>query len=332
MINSILFIGNAIIDLIYNADDAFLAQHDLQKGIMKLLDKPLDEAVITNIINNNHAQIVPGGSAINTATMLNQIGFSNNGLYSRIGKDYFGQLFEQHLKNNNIDYHVQYSEQEKTAYSLIIVTPDCERTMQTYLGASAKINKNIINTADINKYDALYIEGYLIYQPETWQAVLTAADIFNKNNKQIIISLSDPLCVANNQKMFQNFIEKYATLLLCNQQEANNLCSESDNQKRDQYFRDNTNVTVITQGKAGCQLITKDKNMQFNLTDCDQNMVLDATGAGDAYAAGFLYGYTQNINVEKCCIIGNNVGYECVCNVGARINSDKINEKIKNLF
>ena len=324
---NIVGIGNAIVDNICLVDEKFLVEHNLTKGGMFLID----EANATKLSHLKHEKISSGGSIANSIATLALLE-CNTALIGKVGKDKFGDIFFDDLKKIGCDFICKHKEKSgSTAQSFVLITPDGERTMCTYLGLASKI-QNEIDENIIKDAEVLYLEGYLWDEPETIAALREAIEIAKDNDVKVAFSLSDAFCVERHRDDFLNMMGRF-DVLFANEVEMKVLIGEDfakDDYKKvkEAMSRYNPQITIaMTVGEKG-SVVFKDYNTyQIPTTKVDK--VIDTTGAGDAFAAGFLYGIDNNLSLEESAILGNIFAGGVIVQIGARIEREKLLELIK---
>ena len=311
----VLAMGNAIVDMTAIVTDEFLTEHDVTKGIMHLVDSEKSNEIYKNIDVSN---VSAGGSAANTIYSLAKLGVSS-GFIGKISEDELGGMFEDSIKGVGVEYKTKPVSQDKevsTSKCMVLITPDSERTMCTYLGASGHITAFDVDEEMIAKSEITYLEGYLFDGDETKKAFKMVADIAHKGGKKIALSLSDPFCVERHHKDLAEFIEKYVDILFCNEEEIKALCKSEDLPKTMPHC----SLVIITRGDKGVVIISKDEYVEVP-ADTDVE-VIDLNGAGDGFAAGFLYGYVKELPLKTCGEIGVAIASEVISTVGARPETD----------
>jgi sugar/nucleoside kinase (ribokinase family) len=303
-------IGNAIVDILAFADDSFLTQRGIAKGSMRLIDEA-EAAELTKALSDS--KMISGGSAANTV-----VGLASFGLKAAfIGKaktDDLGALFASDLTRIGVNYTTKTAgEGAATARSIIIVTPDGERTMNTFLGAAqnlttADIDENLVANSQIT-----YLEGYLWDPPEAKKAFLKAAEIAHKNGRKVALSLSDAFCVGRYRAEFLELItSKTVDIVFANESEATALYETADFIP---HLRRDASLAVVTLGANGAMAIEGEKTVSVKAI---ATTVVDTTGAGDLFAAGFLAGYVQNEGLEASLTRGARAASEVISHLGAR--------------
>ena len=319
-------IGNAIVDIITNIDDEFLNRNLLKKGSMNLINledssKILDECKIIKQIS--------GGSAANTVVSLANLG-NNVEFIGRIKNDNFGNFFAKDLKESGAEFKSNYVETRKSsAHSIILITPDAQRTMCTYLGASTEFEPNNINDESIKVSKYLYLEGYLWDSELAKKAFIQAAKIAKESKTKIILSLSDSFCVDRHRESFLHLINDFVDVLFCNEEELKSLLQLTDLDECKRQVKSLCDLTAITMGERGSFIVKRNKTELIRPFIFGK--AVDTTGAGDIFAGGFIHGLINNLSLNDCGKIGSICAGHIVTQVGSRskINLQKlINENI----
>ena len=312
-------IGNAIVDIVTNIDDEFLKRNFLEKGSMNLINLENSGRILKDckIIKQ-----ISGGSAANTVVSLANLG-NNVEFIGRIKNDKFGNFFSKDIKQSGASFNSKYVEtKESSAHSIILITPDAQRTMCTYLGASTEFEPNNINYESIKMSKYLYLEGYLWDSELAKQAFIKAAKIAKESKTKIILSLSDSFCVDRHRESFLNLIKNFVDILFCNEEELKSLFQVVNLDQCETEIKSLCELTAITLGDKGSLIVNKNK------TDLIKPFVfgkaIDTTGAGDIYAGGFIHGLIKNLSLNDCGQIGSICAGHIVTQIGSR---SKINLK-----
>ncbi|MGH6736479.1 MAG: adenosine kinase [Methyloceanibacter sp.] len=306
-------IGNAIVDIISRCDEGFLTKHDLAKGFMRLIDAEeaarLYEAMGPAIERS-------GGSVANSIAGLASFG-AKCGFVGRVAADQFGGIFRHDIRSLGIAYDTEPAgDGAPTARCLILVTPDGERTMNTFLGASVDfapddIDKDVIGAAGI-----VYLEGYLFDKDAAKAAFRKAAKLAKKAGAKVALTLSDPFCVDRHRADFRKLVKEDADIVFANEKEITTLYEvNSFDEAADSALQD-CEMAVLTRSEAGSVILGGGETVEVAADPVPK--VVDATGAGDLYAAGFLYGLTQNLPPEACARLGSLAAAEVISHIGAR--------------
>jgi sugar/nucleoside kinase (ribokinase family) len=312
-IYDVVGIGNAIVDIIARCDEAFLAKHDLSKGFMRLV--PAEEA------GRLYEAMGPaiersGGSAANTIAGLASFG-AKCGFIGRVASDQFGGIFRHDIRSLGVTYETPPAlDGAPTARCLILVTPDGERTMNTYLGASIDFAPQDIDASMIEGAKFVYLEGYLFDREEAKAAFKEAAQLAGESGTKVALTLSDAFCVDRHRADFRALIAKGAHIVFANEKEITALYEvNSFAEAADAAMRD-CELAVLTRSEAGSVIVSKGETVEIEPMPVAK--VVDATGAGDLYTAGFLFGLTKGFPLEACGRLGSLAAAEVIGHIGAR--------------
>jgi len=314
-------IGNAIVDIVTNVDDEFLESNLLQKGSMNLINLENSVKILRDckIIKQ-----ISGGSAANTVVSLASLG-NKVEFIGRIKDDKFGNFFSKDIKESGASFNSKYVEtKESSAHSIILITPDAQRTMCTYLGASTEFEPDNINYESIKESKFLYLEGYLWDSELAKQAFIKAAKIAKESKTKIILSLSDSFCVDRHRESFLNLINDFVDILFCNEEELKSLFKVNELEQCKIEIESICELTAITLGEKGSLIVHKSKT-EF-IKPFLFGKAIDTTGAGDVFAGGFIHGLINNFSLNDCGKIGSICAGNIVTQIGSR---SKIN--LKNL-
>ncbi len=308
---NILGIGNAIVDVICRVDDNFIKDNNLTKSTMKLI---FDEKEFQNLlINLKIEKTVSGGSVANSIVGLSQLG-NEVGFIGKVSDDELGNKYEEGLKKENVKYF--YSKKKEllpTGTCLILVTPDSERTMCTFLGTAGKINENDVNVDAIKKSDIILLEGYLWDEGDPKKAFDKAIN----NAKKVSMSLSDQFCVDRHKPHFLELVKNNLDITFANEQEIISLINAKNFEEVISFGKQIGKLLVITRGEKGAVAIKDDE-----LSECgikEGLKIVDLTGAGDLFAAGFLHGYIGNKPLKECLELGTHMSSKVIQQIGARL-------------
>ena len=307
----ILGIGNAIVDVICKVNDDFIIQNNLTKSTMKLF---FDENEFKNLLTNLKIEkTVSGGSVANSIVGISQLG-DKAGFIGKISDDEFGSKYEEGLKKENVEYFYSKKKEElPTGTCLILITPDSERTMCTFLGTAGKINENDVNSDAIRKSEIIFLEGYLWDEGEPKKAFDKA--ISNANN--VAMSLSDLFCVDRHKPHFLNLIKNKLDITFANEQEIISLIEAKDFNDVINFSKQLNKLVVITRGEKGAVAIKGEEVIE---TKIQKNLkILDLTGAGDLFAAGFLHGHINKLSIKESLEKGTEMASKVIQQVGARL-------------
>jgi len=306
----ILGIGNAIVDVLCKVDDNFLETNSLTKSTMKLID----EIEFKKLLSSLHIeQTISGGSVANSIVGLSQLG-NNVGFIGKVNNDDLGQKYEDGLKNENVNYlYLKKDEPIATGTCLILITPDSERTMCTFLGTAGKINENDVEAEVVKKSEITFLEGYLWDEGDPKRAFDKA--IINSN--KVAMSLSDLFCVERHRENFLDLVKNKLDIIFANEQEIISLTNSKSFDDVISFSKDLNKEIVITRGAKGAVSIS---NNQVITCRAKENLKLvDLTGAGDLFAAGYLHGYINNLSTEDCLDKGTELSSKIIQKIGARI-------------
>ena len=307
----ILGIGNAIVDVICKVDDDFIHQNNLVKGNMKLI---FDLNEFKKLLSNLKIEkTISGGSVANSIVGLSQL---NNevGFIGKISDDHLGEKYEIGLKSENVNYiYSKKKESLPTGTCLILVTPDSERTMCTFLGTAGKINENDISVNAINKSEIIFLEGYLWDEGEPKKAFDKAINNANK----VAMSLSDKFCVDRHKPQFLDLVKNRLDIVFANEEEIMSLIDTSSFDEVINFAKEINKLIVITRGEKGSVSIKGDIVIESGIKK-DLNIV-DLTGAGDLFASGYLHGYLNNFSQKDCLEKGTEMSSKIIQQIGARL-------------
>ena len=308
----ILGIGNAIVDVICKVDDNFIAQNSLTKGTMKLI---FDENEFKTLLSNLKIEkTISGGSVANSIVGLSQLG-DKVGFVGKISDDELGASYENGLKSENVEFFYSKKKEEiPTGTCLILVTPDSERTMCTFLGIAGKINENDIDADIIKKSEMIFLEGYLWDVGEPKKAFDKAINSANK----VAMSLSDQFCVDRHKPHFLELVKNKLDITFSNEQEIMSLIDAKDFSEVVNFGKELKKLLVITRGEKGAIFINGDEVVENGVKE--NLKIVDLTGAGDLFAAGFLHGHINNLSIKESLSKGTEMASKIIQQIGARIN------------
>jgi sugar/nucleoside kinase (ribokinase family) len=307
----ILGIGNAIVDVICKVDDNFITKNNLTKSTMKLFFDENDfKKLLTDVIIE---KTVSGGSVANSIVGISQLG-DEVGFIGKVSDDNFGSKYEEGLKKENVKYFYSKKKEElPTGTCLILITPDSERTMCTFLGTAGKIDENDVSSDAIKKSEIIFLEGYLWDEGEPKKAFDKAINIANK----VAMSLSDQFCVDRHKPHFLNLVKNKLDITFANEQEITSLIEAKNFDEVINFSKQLNKLVVITRGEKGAVAI---KGEEIVESDIHKNLkIVDLTGAGDLFAAGFLHGYINKSSIEKCLKKGTEMSSKIIQQIGARL-------------
>ncbi len=307
----ILGIGNAIVDVICKVDDNFIAENNLTKSTMKLF---FDENEFKNLLTNLKIEkTVSGGSVANSIVGISQLG-NEVGFIGKISDDEFGINYEEGLKKEKVEFfYSKKKEMLPTGTCLILVTPDSERTMCTFLGIAGKINEKDVSVDAIKKSEIIFLEGYLWDEGEPKQAFDKAINNANK----VAMSLSDLFCVDRHKPNFLNLVKYKLDITFANEQEITSLIEAKNFDDVINFSKQLKKLIIITRGEKGAVAINGDEVIE---NDIKKDLkIVDLTGAGDLFAAGFLHGYINKLSTKECLEKGTEMSSKVIQQIGARI-------------
>ena len=307
----ILGIGNAIVDVICKVEEDFLIQNNLSKGNMKLI---FDEREFKKLLSSLKIEkTISGGSIANSIVGLSQKG-NKVGFIGKITDDDLGEKYEIGLKKENVKYF--YSKQKEklpTGTCLILITPDSERTMCTYLGIAGKINENDIDVDALKKSEIIFLEGYLWDEGDPKKAFDKAISNANK----VAMSLSDKFCVDRHKSHFLDLVKNRLDIIFANEEEIMSLIDTNNFDEVIQFAKENKKLFIITRGPKGALSINNGKVIEVQVK---KNLnIVDLTGAGDLFAAGYLHGYLNQFTEKDCLESGTEMASKIIQQIGARL-------------
>ena len=310
-------IGNAIVDVLAKADDALLAEHKLPKGGMSLIDAPTAERLYGVMGAGVEAS---GGSAANTIAGIAALG-GKTAYIGKVADDQLGDVFTHDIRAVGVSYDTpRLSGGLPTARCLIFVTPDAQRTMQTFLGATSQLGPEDVDMNAITSSKVLYLEGYLWDQPRAKTAMREAAIKAKAAGVKVSLTLSDSFCVARFRDEFKELIKEHVDILFANESEILSLYEVQDFDAALQRVRKDAEIAALTRSEKGSVVV---KGEEVHVIDAVKGVeVVDTTGAGDAYAAGFLYAYTQGRDLATCGRLGGVMAAEVISHMGPRVEAD----------
>jgi len=306
----ILGIGNAIVDVICKVKDNFITDNGLTKSTMKLVDKTEFEKLLSNL---KIEETISGGSVANSIVGLSQLG-NKVGFIGKINEDDLGNKYEEGLKKENVHYfYSKKKEKLPTGTCLILITPDSERTMCTFLGTAGKINENDVDVNAVKNSEMIFLEGYLWDEGDPKKAFDKAI----KNSNKVAMSLSDLFCVERHKAHFLDLVKNNLNIIFANEQEILSLINTKNFHEVVSFGKQLGKLLVITRGEKGSIAIQEDK-----VVECESKKnlkIVDLTGAGDLFAAGFLHGYINNLSVKESLEKGTEMSSKIIQKIGARL-------------
>lgn len=311
----IVCIGNALVDTLQQIDENIIEKLDLNKARMTLVDKERSNFLLENMPNPTYAA---GGSAANTAYWISVLG-GQAGFIGKVSNDDLGNQFKSSLSEHGLEDLTVYEEgDDQTGLCAIFITPDGERTMNTYLGAGAQLSMSDLNEQAINKCNILYMEGYLWDRLPSKEAFMYASNVNKLSGGKNALSLSDVFCVEAHRDSFLDLIKENIDYVFCNEDELKALTLQDTAEKSFKFFEENfpkLEQLICTLGSKGAIVIKDNKEYFFEATEAN---VIDKTGAGDFFAAGYLYGLQKNLTIDESANFANKSAAHVISEIGVR--------------
>jgi sugar/nucleoside kinase (ribokinase family) len=306
-------IGNAIVDVLAHCDDAFIARNSLTKGAMTLIDTDRATSLYDAM---GPAVEISGGSGANTTVGIASLG-GKAAFIGKVGNDQLGGIFRHDIRSAGVQFDIAPATSgTPTARSMILVTPDAERTMNTYLGACQELTPDDVEPHLIQRAKVTYMEGYLWDPPLAKQAFLKAARIAHDAGQEVSLTLSDSFCVGRYLTEFQDLVKNHVDILFANTSEILALWQTDNWDEAVRLTREHCDLAALTRSEKGSVIVTADEVHEIPAWPVDQ--IVDLTGAGDLYASGFLYGYTHGRDFATCGRIASLAAGEVISHLGAR--------------
>ena len=313
----VLAIGNAIVDVIARHEDSFLEQAGIPKGSMRLISAEEAEALYARM---GPGREVSGGSAANTTAGLAALG-SRAGFIGRVSQDQLGHVFAHDIRAAGVDYRTPPANGGRpTGQCLIIVTPDAQRTMNTYLGSCQELDETDIDEAWVRAARITYFEGYLWDPPAPIRAIEKAAAIARAAGRQVAMTLSDVFCVEGHRQDFLGMFGSMVDIVFANENEAKALFQTDDVAAAAQALAERVPLAIVTRSEKGAMVLSGGERHEVPVSPAAR--VIDTTGAGDLFAAGFLAGYTAGRPLRDCAVMGTIAAAEVIEHYGARPEDD----------
>lgn len=309
----VIGIGNAVVDVLTHTDDAFLKKHELDKGGMTLIDAKRAEFLYSKM---GQCVEMSGGSAGNTMAGIASLGGS--GAYiGKVANDQLGEVFGHDMRSVGIEFGTDpLFDGAPTARCLILITPDAQRTMNTFLGACVELGPKDIDPDLIARGKVTYLEGYLFDPPKAQEAFVKAARIAHENGRKVSLSLSDKFCVDRHREAFMELLDHHIDVLFANETEILAMFETDDFEEAARRVRGKCEVAALTRSEKGAVIVHADGTEEVAAEPVDK--VVDTTGAGDLYASGFLHGYTNGRSLAECARLGAIAAAEVISHDGAR--------------
>jgi len=310
----VLGIGNAIVDVIARTEDDFLVRHQMNKGSMTLIDEPRAEAIYASM---GPAIEISGGSAANTIAGVASFG-ARGAFVGKVKDDTLGKAFSHNIRATGVTFTTRLAtDGPSTARCYVLVTPDGERTMNTYLGAAQNLSPADLDEKQIAAAGVIYLEGYLWDPPKAKDAFRKAAEIAHRAERSVALTLSDSFCVDRYRDEFLNLMRTGAVdLVFANESELHSLYQTADFDTALAAVRNDVKLAVVTRSEKGCVVVSREANEAVRAAPIDK--FVDATGAGDLFAAGFLTGLARDEDHRNCARLGAIAAAEVIQHLGAR--------------
>ena len=306
----ILGIGNAIVDVICKVEDNFLSENQLTKSTMKLVDEVEFKKLLSSL---KIEETVSGGSVANSIVGLSQLG-NKVGFIGKVNDDNLGEKYEEGLKKENVEYFYSKKKEElPTGTCLILITPDSERTMCTFLGTAGKINENDVDLSAVKNSEIVFLEGYLWDEGDPKKAFDKAI----QNSNKVAMSLSDLFCVKRHKPHFLDLVKNKLDITFANEQEITSLIDAKNFEEVISFSKALGKLIIVTRGEKGA--ITIKGN---DVAECKVQKdlkIVDLTGAGDLFAAGFLHGHVNNLSLNESLEKGTEISSKVIQQIGARL-------------
>jgi len=310
-------VGNAIVDVLAQADDRFLSDHELEKGVMSIIDGARAEKLYGLMGPGVEAS---GGSAANTVAGIAGLG-GRAAFIGKVADDQLGQVFRHDIRAVGVAFDTPPLKGGiSTARCLIFVTPDAQRTMQTFLGASSELGPEDVDEGRIAASKVVYLEGYLWDQPLAKEAMRKAAVAAGRAGRKVSFTLSDPFCVDRHREEFLDLVENHVDILFANESEIMSLYKVNEFEQAVDRVRGHCEVAALTRSELGSVIVSGREAEVIGAEAVP--VVVDTTGAGDAYAAGFLHAYAQGRDLRACGRLGSLLAAEVISHYGARAETD----------
>jgi len=307
----ILGIGNAIVDVICKVEDSFLSKNNLTKSTMKLVDEAQFKKLLSSL---KIEETISGGSVANSIVGLSQLG-NKVGFIGKINEDELGNKYEEGLKKEKVEYFYSKKKEElPTGTCLILITPDSERTMCTFLGTAGKINEDDVDIKAVKNSEITFLEGYLWDEGEPKKAFDRAI----QNSNKVAMSLSDQFCVERHKSHFLDLVKNKLDIIFANEQEIISLIDAKNFEDVILFCKQLQKTIVVTRGEKGS--IAVQKNEVFECNSQKNLKIIDLTGAGDLFAGGFIHGYINKLSIKESLEKGTELSSKIIQKIGARLN------------
>lgn len=310
-------VGNALVDVIAQVSDEFVTkqseEHGMEKGAMTLIDETRAVHLYSEMTNSTETS---GGSAANTMAGFASFG-GKGGFIGKVADDELGKVFQNDIKSLGLQFDTQpLALGAHTGRCMILVTPDAQRTMNTFLGASVELNPEDVDQELIASAKVTYLEGYLFDKEQAKQAFIKAAEYAHAAGHRVALTLSDPFCVDRHRSDFLRLVENHVDILFANEDEIKSLFMQESFDDAKSAISKHVEVAALTRGEKGAVIVAGDEEFVITAEPVDQ--VIDTTGAGDQFSAGFLYGFTEGMDLETCGKLGAIAAAEVISHIGPR--------------
>lgn len=310
-------VGNALVDVLAQTSDAFIAEqkakHGMEKGAMTLID---EARALELYMAMGSGVETSGGSAANTMAGFASFG-GKGGFIGKVAEDDLGKIFQHDIRSIGVQFETQpLAMGAKTGRCLILVTPDAQRTMNTFLGASVELGPDDIDTDLIASAQVTYLEGYLFDRDQAKAAFIKAAEAAHAAGHRVSLTLSDPFCVDRHRSDFLRLVENHVDILFANEEEIKSLFLQDNFEDAISALTKNVEIAAITRSEKGAVILNDGK--RFDIAAAPVSKVIDTTGAGDQFAAGFLYGFTEGKDMQTCGKLGALAAAEVIQQIGPR--------------
>ncbi len=315
-IYGVVAVGNALVDVLAQVDEGFIAEqkrlHGMEKGVMTLID---DKRALELYEAMPQGVETSGGSAANTMAGFASFG-GKGGFIGKVAGDVLGKVYQDDMRAQGIAFDTQpLAMGAPTGRCLILVTPDAHRTMNTFLGASVELGPDDVDADMIASAEVTYLEGYLFDKPQAKQAFITAADYAHEDGHRVALTLSDPFCVGRHRDDFLNLVKNHVDILFANEDEIKSLFQKDNFKDALKAVQDTCEIAVLTRSEKGAVIVSSEI---IEIKAEPVAKVIDTTGAGDQFAAGFLYGFTEGYDLERCGRLGAMAAAEVISHIGPR--------------
>lgn len=313
----VVAVGNALVDVLSQVPEEFVnkqsQEHGMEKGAMTLVE----ETRAVNLYSNMPDSLeTSGGSAANTMAGFASLG-GTGGFIGKVADDELGKAFQNDIRSLGVHYETHpLVIGPSTGRCMILVTPDAERTMNTFLGASVELSANDVDRTLISAAQVTYLEGYLFDRDQAKEAFVTAAEYAHEAGQRIALTLSDPFCVDRHREDFKHLVENHVDILFANESELTSLYQTDNYQEAIDAVKGHVEISALTRGSQGSVILSE--GQQIEIAAAPVEKVIDTTGAGDQYAAGFLYGFTEGKSLEKCGQLASIAAGEVISHIGPR--------------